>query len=325
MKRCVYACLLVAVLASWPAAGDEPASEGLRAITRPSKEFSMSFEVSGKVQEILVKDSDRIKPEQVLVKLDDTVEQIRVKSLKANAENETRIKAAAAKLAQSGVELKRLEDLGRQNVATDWEIEQARLDKLIAALSVDLAKFEQEQAQFEYEQARASLERMRLESPIDGVIEKVEVEVGESVDRLQPVLQVVKLDPLWVEVPVPEAQAKTVAMGQNSTVHFDDGSQLFGTVTHKSSVGDAASRTLMIRVEVANPNQRRAGEHVQVTFGRAPNPPATSSRKASSPRVETGAGAENSVSVHINTSESSQPRDSQTGVQIDGRTDDPGK
>jgi membrane fusion protein (multidrug efflux system) len=282
MQRFVYPCLLIAALSVNPVWGAETTDTELPAITRPSKEVSLSFEVSGTVAEVLVKDGDRVSPGDVLVKLDDTVQRIKAKNLKADAENDTSIKAAAARLAQSEVELKRLQDLARKNVATEWELEQAKLDKIIRELSLELAKLELDKARIAYEQHLATLDLMSLESGIDGVIETVDVEIGEAVDGLQPVVQIVKLDPLWIEVPVPIDQARSLQLRQQALAHVSDGTVLRGQIIHKSAVADAASATLTVRVQVANPQLRPAGEHVTVNFQTSLAPAPTQTGQAES-------------------------------------------
>ncbi|MBS3821441.1 MAG: efflux RND transporter periplasmic adaptor subunit [Planctomycetes bacterium] len=268
MRHLAWICILAAGFGGLTAsAQDTRRRTDHHAITRPSKVVTLSFVMSGKVAEVAVKDGQTVTPKQVVVKLDDKLERIRLQKLKAEAENDTRIKAAAAQLAQKNVDLERMEDLGRKNVATKWEIEQARLEKIIGELSLDLAKFEHAQAAVDYAEARKGLDRMKLESPIAGVVEGIEVEVGEAVDRLEPAVKIVKLDPLWIDVPVPLADAAKLQPDQAATVTLQDRSVLKGKVIHKAAVADAASGTLIVRVEVPNPQQRPAGEHVTVTFG----------------------------------------------------------
>ncbi len=315
MQRFVYMCLLVAILTLGPVWSADAEDTPLPAITRPSKEASLSFELSGTVAEVLVKDGDRVSPGDVLVKLDDTVQRIKAKNLKADAENETSIKAAAARLAQSDVELKRLQDLARKNVATEWELEQAKLDKIIRELSLDLAKLELNKARIAYEQHLATLELMTLESGIDGVVETVDVEIGEAVDGLQPVVQIVKLDPLWIEVPVPIEQARSLKIRQQALAHINDGTELRGQIIHKSAVADAASATLTVRVEVANPQLRPAGEHVTVDFQTGLAPADTQTGQTEFQRNPQAAKpADTQPPAKDATPEP------QTGAQTDGRT-----
>ena len=110
---------------------------------------------------------------------------------------------------------------------------------------------------------------MRLVSPIAGRVEKVAVEIGEAVERLGPVIHLVKIDPLWIDVPVPLGQAERLTAGQRVSVSFPDDpsdASATGRITHISAVADAGSDTLRVRIEVPNPHGRPAGEQITVGF-----------------------------------------------------------
>ena len=99
-----------------------------------------------------------------------------------------------------------------------------------------------------------------------GQIEKIYVEQGESVEGLADVVRLVEIDPLWIDVPVPLAQAKILKWGQTVKVNFaglaEDTKE--GKIIFKSMVVDAASNTLTARIELPNKSKRPAGEHVKV-------------------------------------------------------------
>ena len=100
--------------------------------------------------------------------------------------------AEAALLAQKRVDLKRLELAKERGATTDLEVEYSQLEVKIAEIRVD---------------------DMRLLSPIDGFVEKLDVEVGESVQALADAIRIVRIDPLWIDVHVPQDKAYTVKVG----------------------------------------------------------------------------------------------------------------
>jgi RND family efflux transporter MFP subunit len=202
-------------------------NEGITAITAPCADVTMSFVQPGIIAKVLVKEGDKVKAGQLLIQQD--------------------TEAAEASLAQKKVDLKRLEWAAGRGAATDLEVEHARLDVKVAQIIVD---------------------RMCLKSPIAGTIEKIEVEVGEAVQGLADVVRVVKTDPLWIDVPVPLAKGRTLKFGQIAEVKFPDTKKKpsKGKIIYISTVADAASSTLRVRIEVPNTLNRPAGEHVRVTF-----------------------------------------------------------
>jgi RND family efflux transporter MFP subunit len=242
------------------------ASAGIEAITRPSRDPRLAFERPGRIAKVLVSPGEAVKKGQLLVQLDDTAERLQLQQLEAQAKDDTRIKAAEKQLAQKKVELQRLVDAERPPL----EIDRARLEVDIAQLSLELARFEHTQDARRVDEARVQLERMRLISPIDGTVEDVYLQAGESVDREKEVVRVIDIDPLWVDVPAPRDQVRALQVGQQAQVVFDDGGAAAGKIIHIAGEGDAAAVTVKVRVEVPNPRGRRAGGHVRVRFKPAP-------------------------------------------------------
>lgn len=247
---------------------DSRAAE-IEAITLPSADITMSFVMAGRLSEVLVKEGDLVRNGQILAVLEDRVERLKVVQLKAQVENKTRIKAAEADLAQKKIDLKKIETARKLGAATDWEVEHARLGLQTAEFSLQAVLIEHEQDRRRYEQAVGELERMRLVCPIKGRVEKVLCEVGEGAKPLDPLIQVVRVDPMWIDVQVPLTQAKALVLNQDTRITFpfvDDSPPVNGRIIHISGVADAASDTLRVRVEVPNASGRPAGERVTVRF-----------------------------------------------------------
>ena len=273
LNRAIGMCVLLAVSSVAPAAGIE-------AISRPSQDVVLSFVQPGRIAEVPAKVGDTVKAGDVLVRQDDAAEQIRLKQLKAEADDETRIEATVARAKQQEVVLAKTRKARQGGGATELEVQEAEVAVTIAKLSITLARFEQQQAKRKYEEEKARVDRMVLTNPIDGRAEVVGVEVGESVEANEKIVRVVQINPLWVDVPVPRAQAADIKVGQAAAVEFDDSPDVkavgtrkppvrkTGKVTFVASVIDAASDTRTVRVEVPNGGsaQRPAGERVRVSF-----------------------------------------------------------
>jgi RND family efflux transporter MFP subunit len=262
-----WVVLLVAVLA-----GNAFAQQGHEAICRPSKEVTLAFTMHGQIDEVLVAAGDRVTEGQLLVQLDDAVERAQVNQLKVQAEDETYIEAEKARLAQAEVDLERLEEAWQadesRRAVTEYELDQARLQVTISKLSVQLAQLNHEQDMRKYEEAQLQLERMQLTSPIEGTVEVLFAESGETVEALQQVIHLVNIDPLWIDIPVPIAEARDLAVGRPAAITFGGEADLqaMGKIIHIASVADSASETLKVRVEMANPDHVPAGQQVFVEF-----------------------------------------------------------
>ena len=155
--------------------------------------------------------------------------------------------AETALLAQKRVDLKRLELARQRHATTDLEVEHAQLEVKIAEIRVD---------------------NMRLLSPIDGFVEKIDIEVGESVQALADTIRIVRIDPLWIDVHVPQDKAYTIKIGDTAIVKFPTPKKesSLGKVIFVSRTADAASSTLQARIEVPNKSKRPAGERTYIVF-----------------------------------------------------------
>jgi len=259
------------VLLAGPKAVYCRADAGIAAITNPSADVTVSFIQPGRIAKVHLKEGEPVKAGQLLVQQDDAVEHAQLAQIKAESENITQIQASEASLAQKKVDLKKLKKAADRGAATELEVEHATLDVKIAELSLEVAKFEHEQAQRKYNEAKIRVENMKLKSPIAGKIEKIHVETGESVNALADVVRIVQTDPLWIDVPVPLAKARTLKWGQAASVGFPDLEKKFadGRITYIAAVADAASGTLRVRIEAPNKSNRPAGEHVRIFFSSA--------------------------------------------------------
>jgi RND family efflux transporter MFP subunit len=262
----VVLALLVVALAGIPFSSH---AEALQGITAPNADITLSFVVPGRISAVSVKEGSVVKKDQLLVRLYDEPERIQSQQLKMLSEDRTKILAAEAELAQKKVDLGKLEMARAKGAASDWEIEHMKLNVRIAELSLKSSILEQRQYRRRYDHAQSQLKLMRLVAPIAGLVEDVSVEAGESVGTLGPVIRLVQNDPLWIDIPVPMTQAAELKVGQNAWATFPGtvaAASPNGRIINIAAVGDAASDTLRVRIEVSNPLKRPAGERVAVAF-----------------------------------------------------------
>jgi membrane fusion protein, macrolide-specific efflux system len=246
---------------------DEPS--GASAFTAPCKDVTLSFTQGGRIASVNIKEGDIVEGAQEVVRLDDAWELAELAQLKAEAENRAQIEAREAELNQKQVDLEKYERAAAQNAVSPLEIEHARLDVRIAQIAVRLTQFQHEQSKLKYEAAKIRVEMMRLKSPIGGRVEKIYAREGEAVNAADDVVQIVNIDPLWVDVPVALATAQQLKVGQSATVNFPGGvgGKVQGKIIFIAGVAtDPASGTLMVRVETPNEAGRPAGEKVGVVF-----------------------------------------------------------
>ena len=229
-----------------------------------NRNSDVAADVSGKVIATMVERGQQVTRGQALVRLDP-----RTASL--NAEESTAMAAAAeANLALA---------------KSDCE----RASKLFMTSAISKAEFEKLDAtcNAQAKQAEAALARARLagqqlgdatvRAPFAGMIAQRYVDEGEFVGRETKVVTLVELDPLRLELTVPESDARYVQMGQE--VRFDVAGfdkQIFtGTIKYVGPSLRSATRDLVVEAIVPNGDKTlRPGNFAvaRVTLGEVPTP-----------------------------------------------------
>ncbi len=111
----------------------------------------------------------------------------------------------------------------------------------------------------ELEAARADLRAVELEidnttlrAPINGVVNRIDADLGAYVSMGGEVLQIVDNDPLIAVVHVHQAAAPRLRTGMPAHVDFVGADRREGTIRYIAPVADGATRTFRVEVEVDN-------------------------------------------------------------------------
>jgi RND family efflux transporter MFP subunit len=266
MRTLQAAAVLAVLLAGLALPAAQPAAngpKGIPAITRPSGDRTLSFVRPGLIMEMAVEKGDAVTKDQIVAKQDDREERELLLAAKEEAESTTEIDAEKKVLKADEADLARKRDF-----ASKQEVREAELKVEVDAARIELAVFKRKQAQYKYQANSAAIEKLKLISPIDGVVQEVYMKAGEATNgQDMKVLRIIQVDPLWVEVPVPIQDARKFNPGDPAQVLFGDGKVRPGKVALKDRMADSASGTLNVRVAVPNPEKLEPGESVSVTFG----------------------------------------------------------
>ena len=272
------AALVCAVLAALSACSksDPPAPEvrPVRAITlanadlgssaafsgdvRPRYESRLGFRVAGKISARQVDVGTVVKRGQVLMQLDP--QDLRLGQAQAQAS----LRAAQTESELAAAELRRYQDLRKQNF-----VSQAVLDQKVAA-----ARSSQSSA----EAARAALREQanqtgyaRLVADSDGVVTGIDAEVGQVVQAGTPVVRVARTDEKEVVIGVPEDQVADVQAGAAVKVKLwaDPDSAIPGRIREIAPAADPATRTYAVKVALPARDDIRLGMTAVVELARA--------------------------------------------------------
>ena len=256
---------------------------------RPVVQVSVGTQVSGQIRELLVDYNDEVKKGQVIARIDPQSFESKVSQATADVDaarataltGEANINAALASAGKARLDadnaardLKRKQDLYAQNFISIAEVETTRntAATLGESLKVALAQVEVARAQARnaaaivkqreavLNQARIDLDRTVIRSPVNGVVIKRSVELGQTVAAsLQaPELYIIaeNLADMQVEVSIDEADIGRVRPGQPATFTVDAfaGRSFEGKVAQVRKSATIASNVVTYTVVVAFAN-----------------------------------------------------------------------
>ncbi len=131
----------------------------------------------------------------------------------------------------------------------------ARKNQLMAErqTAVKSAEAQLQQAQAGLEAARQQLENTRITAPVDGRVASLSAVVGAMAAPGSPLLTIVDMDPAVIEVLLPENVYPMVDVGQEVEVQVQR-ETFAGKVRSKDMTVNPANRTYLLKVEVPNPD-----------------------------------------------------------------------
>lgn len=196
-----------------------------------AKKADLSFQVSGKLKKILVKDGEKVKKGQVIAQLDDTDYQIKFNGYRADFERAKADFKRGKKLVKEG------------------HISRSDYDKLTSKHRI---------AQAQLESAQQNLNYTKLKAPFSGHIAKRYVENFEEVDSKKVITTLHEISSFLVRIDVSESvMIKVKNLGQERIQYaiFDEIKDKKFPLTFKEAaiLSDEESKTFDVIFSMATP------------------------------------------------------------------------
>ena len=207
---------------------------------RSSEAIMLRPEVAGRVKAIHFSDGQQVASGAPLVTLDDALVRADLNEANANLANSRRAYGRATELSQKQL------------------IAKADLDKAQAALGVDQARAAS---------AATRLEKAQIRAPFGGVLGLRKVSVGDYVEAGRDIVELVRLDPLEIELRAPEVVLSHLAVGQKVLFGVDAfrEDRFTATVVAISPIVELGGRSVALRARFDNPdNKLRPGMSARV-------------------------------------------------------------
>jgi RND family efflux transporter MFP subunit len=193
---------------------------------------TLSFKVSGTIEEITADEGQKVTKGQVLARLD-------------TEETQARYNQASSLFAQSERDLKRLQSLYEKKVVPLDSLQDAETNLNVAQSNLDIAAF--------------NLRNSRIIAPQDGIVLSRQIETNELVAPHQPAFVLSDVAKGWViRTAISDKDIVRVTLGDAVSIRFDayQGTTFLGHVSEIA--GAAALDTLLFEVEVSvEPSQQK--------------------------------------------------------------------
>lgn len=270
--RCAKAAVAVVAVVATTAIGVMPSVEMFperalpdREIARPGRPLvgvsvpshiaAIAAEQSGTIVAMEVRPGNRIKVGDLLFRLSNRLQQLEVERLAALVDSPLERNRAKATLDHAHKKVSRIQTLLEQQISAEAAASDVVLESQLARLSLGKVEFEQQQLRNELLQARERLAQRLLHSPLDGVVTRQFKQLGETADQLEPVVEVMSIDPLWIQFECPvDREAEFPNGGKISVIPAAGGHDArAATIEHVSLQSTVASHTFQIRASLPNP------------------------------------------------------------------------
>ena len=195
--------------------------------TASFREVTVMSETQGKILSMNIEMGQKVSMGQVIAVVDEELKQAQLKTAQANLEKAQK-------------DLERFESLLKENAATEYQVEGARLQVKLA--------------EAQYVVAKRQVEDSKIKSPLAGTVIMKMIEPGMMVGPATPVITVADLSQIKVRVNVPEKDIYKLKINQPVEVTFEAiGKQKFkGKISMISDKADEA-HTFMVEILVPNP------------------------------------------------------------------------
>jgi multidrug efflux system membrane fusion protein len=196
--------------------------------TEADQRAALAVRSGGIIDQLPVKQGDRVKEGDLILRLADEE------------------KAAAVEMAKAV--------LGQRQA--EWEAAE-RLNKAGSTpkLQLELARSQLATAKSQLEAMVADLARNEVRAPFDGLVDRVDVERGAMIMQGTEVATIISLDPVIGVGEVSERDLQFLRKGEEAEIRLVNGETVKGTLRYISRDASAATRTFRVEVAIPNPDK----------------------------------------------------------------------
>ncbi len=213
-------------------------------VAPPNQDVKLSALVAGRIETLSAAEGDHVHQGQLLAAIDSHTYEDQLRQAQAASTQ------AGATLQNAQQNLKRNQTLFQRGIVAGKDLEDAKTQ-------VSIAEAAQLQAKAAEETAELQFERTKIVSPLNGVVAKRYVSIGEQVDGTgaQPIIEVANVDEVELSGSLSALYLSKVHVGEAVPITSESfpGRIFNGRIIAISPTVDPATNVGSIRIRIANP------------------------------------------------------------------------
>jgi RND family efflux transporter MFP subunit len=226
-------------------------------LIRPNNTYKLSIATQGTLSRVDVERADRVQKGQVIAQLESAVEEAQIAAAKVRASTDAIIELKTAVYGATAAKVERQRKLNVIAVSSTQSLEDAQSAAAVAKAEVEQAELDKKLAALEVQRLEATLERRILRAPANGVVTSVDLHPGEFADPTNPVATMSEIDPLKVDLYLPASAYPIVSLGARARVTPREPSGAAAAeavVATKDPQIDASSDLFLVQLKMPNPD-----------------------------------------------------------------------
>jgi len=225
-------------------------------VTEPIHDLTLTLPVSGAVAALHFKEGAHVHKGEVIVELDKKLEELEVQRRKLIWESKAELNSATARVKTLSNQLKASKELFNSTGSISLEeLEKQQLDYEIAVAEQQRLEAAESKEKIEYEMAVEQLNKRVLRSPINGIVTKLFLDIGETSDPDKPLIQLVDVEYFVLVCNVEESIGGRVKKGKPVEIRINAGDEpitKMGEIIYVSPVVEPASGLQTIKAMFEN-------------------------------------------------------------------------
>ena len=193
----------------------------------PETKVDVSAEISGEIVQLPFKEGDQVKKGDLLVKIKAETYGARINQQQAGVQySRTQVEVAENNLKKAELELQRTEQLFQSGLVSQSDLDNARIQYQVAQSNVKSSNANVRQNLALLQQSSQDLSKATIRSNMDGIVTKLNNEIGEKVVGTQQmagsvIMTVSDLSVMDAEIEVSETDITYVKLGDTADVEVD--------------------------------------------------------------------------------------------------------